>query len=61
MIEWEDAGNPAMPGFEERSRRFTPYPPVAVSREVYEQATDLLGDVGLDLDISEEEDNEWDL
>jgi hypothetical protein len=61
MIEWEHAGNKATRGFEEERQRFTPYPPVAVSRDVYEQATDLLGDVGLDLDIAEEEDNEWDL
>jgi hypothetical protein len=61
VIQWEYVANSATGRVEEQSQRVTPYPPVAVSREVYELATDLLGDVGLDLDIAEDDSDEWEL
>ena len=38
-----------------------PYPTVAQSRDVYQRLTRLLTDSGLDLELGEEEDDEWEI
>jgi len=38
-----------------------PYPPVPTSREVYQRLTQLLGDSGLDLELGEPEEDEWEI
>ena len=61
MITTTEVANPATGRQETQHERFTPHPPIHVSRAVYEKAADLLGDVGLDLEIAEESEDRWEI
>lgn len=56
FIEWEQVANPATGRIETNRVIRTPHPPVNVSRNVYREAAELLGDVGIDLDLEPESD-----
>jgi hypothetical protein len=56
VVEWSEVSNPATGRVETNYERLTPYPPIYLSRDVFEQASEQLGDMGLDVDLQPDSD-----